>query len=116
MFTEHQIDQSLCAALKSNFPPQAIHDGVIEATIDHEKGYMQSNDSANVYGTNEPLKAYHERIRFCLDIHNHSIKAMRFPPKSYNDNLEDAQKQREREQQDLEYAKEIAEEEDDGML
>jgi len=95
---------------------KAIHDGVIEATIDHEKGYMQSNDSANVYGTNEPLKAYHERIRFCLDIHNHSIKAMRFPPKSYNDNLEDAQKQREREQQDLEYAKEIAEEEDDGML
>lgn len=95
---------------------KAIHDGVIEATIDHDKGYMQSNDSANVYGTSEPLKAYHERIRFCLDIHNHSIKAMRFPPKSYNDNLEDAQKQREREQQDLEYAKEIAEEEDDGML
>ena len=77
---------------------------------------MQSSSSADVYSTNEPLKAYHERIRFCLDIHNHSIKAMRFPPKSYNDNLEDAQKQREREQQDLEYAKEIAEEEDDGLL
>lgn len=95
---------------------KAIHDGVIEASIDHEHGYMQSNDQADVYSTNEPLKAYHERIRFCLDIHNHSIKAMRFPPKSYNDNLEDAQKQREREQQDLEYAKEIAEEEDDGLL
>ena len=51
-----------------------------------------------------------------MDIHNQSIKAMRFPPKSYNDNLEDAQKQREREQQDLEYAKEIAEEDDDSLL
>ena len=45
-----------------------------------------------------------------------TIIFFRFPPRSYNDNLEDAQKQREREQQDLEYAKEIAEEEDDGML
>lgn len=95
---------------------KAIHDGVIEASIDHEHGFMESKNSSDVYSTNEPLKAYHERIRFCLDIHNHSIKAMRFPPKSYNDNLEDAQKQREREQQDLEYAKEIAEEEDDGLL
>jgi len=95
---------------------KAIRDGVIEASIDHENGYVQSRDSVDLYSTSEPLKSFHQRIRFCLDIHNGSIKAMRFPPRSYNDNLEDAQKQREREQQDLEYAKEIAEEEDDGML
>lgn len=95
---------------------KAIRDGVIEASINHEKGFMETHDSVDIYRSEEPLKAYHTRIRFCLDIHNHSIKAMRFPPKSYNDSLEDAQKQREREQQDLEYAKEIAEEEDDGLL
>lgn len=56
---------------------QAIRDGVIEASIDHENGYVQSRDSVDLYSTSEPLKSFHQRIRFCLDIHNHSIKAMR---------------------------------------
>ena len=39
---------------------------------------------------------------------------MRFPPKSYNKDLESAEDRREREAQDLELAKEMAEEDDDG--
>ena len=50
---------------------------MIEASINHEKGYMETHDSVDIYRSEEPLKAYHARIRFCLDIHNHSIKAMR---------------------------------------
>uniref|UniRef100_A0A4W3IPY6 26S proteasome non-ATPase regulatory subunit 3 n=1 Tax=Callorhinchus milii TaxID=7868 RepID=A0A4W3IPY6_CALMI len=42
-------------------------------------------------------------------------KAMRFPPKSYNKDLESAEERREREQQDLEFAKEMAEDDDDGF-
>jgi 26S proteasome regulatory subunit N3 len=94
---------------------KAIRDGVIEATIDHEKGYMQSKENTNIYCTKEPQAAFHQRISFCLDIHNQSVKAMRFPPKSYNKDLESAEDRREREQQDLEYAKEMADEDDDGF-
>ncbi|KAB7497536.1 putative 26S proteasome non-ATPase regulatory subunit 3 [Armadillidium nasatum] len=75
------------------------------AVINHEKGYMQSKETVDVYCTREPQSVFHQRISFCLNIHNQSVKAMRYPPKE----------RREREQQDLELAKEMAEEDDDGF-
>lgn len=53
---------------------QAIRDGVIEASINHEKGYVQSKETMDIYGTREPQLAFHQRISFCLDIHNMSVK------------------------------------------
>ncbi|GIX74345.1 26S proteasome non-ATPase regulatory subunit 3 [Caerostris extrusa] len=93
----------------------AIRDGVIEATINHAQGYMQSKQTVDVYSTGEPLAAFHKRISFCLDIHNKSVKTMRFPPKSFHKDLETAEERREREKQDIEYAKEMTDEEDDGF-
>ena len=92
---------------------KAIRDGVIEAELDHENGWMQSKENRDVYCTREPQLAFHQRIGFCLELHNSSVKAMRFPPKSYNQDLESAEDRREREAQDLELAKEMAEDEDD---
>uniref|UniRef100_A0A2R8PG74 26S proteasome non-ATPase regulatory subunit 3 C-terminal domain-containing protein n=1 Tax=Callithrix jacchus TaxID=9483 RepID=A0A2R8PG74_CALJA len=82
--------------------------------INHEKGYVQSKEMIDIYSTREPQLAFHQRISFCLDIHM-SVKAMRFPPKSYNKDLESAEELREREQQDLEFAKEMAEDDDDSF-
>jgi len=93
---------------------KAIRDGVIEAELDHEQGIMQSKDTSDLYSTREPQIAFNQRIEFCLDLHNHSVRAMRFPPKSYNKDLESAEDRREREAQDLELAKEMAEDEDDA--
>jgi len=93
---------------------KAIRDGVIEAELDHEHGIMQSKDTSDVYSTREPQKAFNQRIEWCLDLHNHSVRAMRFPPKSYNKELESAEDRREREAQDLELAKEMAEDDDDA--
>jgi len=53
---------------------QAIRDGVIEATIDHEQGYVQSKEMSDIYGTKEPMTAFHQRITFCLEMHNNSVK------------------------------------------
>ncbi|CAF1131290.1 unnamed protein product [Rotaria magnacalcarata] len=92
---------------------KAIRDGVIEASIDHEQGYVQSREITDVYTTREPMNAFHQRIEFCLKVHNESVKAMRYPPKKYNEDLETAQERREREQEELEYAKEMADDEDD---
>lgn len=96
---------------------KAIRDGVIDATLDHEKGFMQSKEVVDIYSTNEPQSAFHQRINFCLNLHNESIKAMRFPLNAHRKELASAEAARERER---ELAKEIAEgdldDDDEGDL
>lgn len=53
---------------------KAIRDGVIEATIDHERGYMKSKEVGDVYATMEPGEVFHERILACLNLHDESVK------------------------------------------
>jgi len=92
---------------------KAIRDGVIEANIDHERGFMRSKENIDIYATKEPQEAFHQRILFCLDLYNQSVKAMRYPPKAYRKDFESVEERREREQQDLEFAKEMAEEDEE---
>ena len=37
------------------------------------------------------MKAFDQRIKFCLELRNQSVKAMRFPPKKYSEELETAE-------------------------
>ncbi|KAB5542716.1 proteasome regulatory subunit C-terminal-domain-containing protein [Coniochaeta sp. 2T2.1] len=83
---------------------KAIRDGVIEATLDRERGFMKSKEVGDVYATREPGEAFHERIRACLSLHDESVKAMRFPMNQHRLELKNAQEARERER---EMAKEI---------
>ncbi|CAG8936209.1 unnamed protein product [Penicillium salamii] len=85
---------------------KAIRDGVIEATLDHEHGFMKSKEVGDIYATREPGEAFHERIRACLALHDESVKAMRFPMNQHRLELKSAQEARERER---ELAKEIQE-------
>ncbi|GAA5801151.1 proteasome regulatory subunit C-terminal-domain-containing protein [Helicostylum pulchrum] len=94
---------------------KAIRDGVIDATLDHSKGFMKSKEIVDIYSTNEPQNAYHQRINFCLNLHNEAVKAMRFPMDAHRKELASAEEARERER---ELAQEIAEgdlDEDDEM-
>ncbi|KAM0787693.1 hypothetical protein ACM66B_003755 [Microbotryomycetes sp. NB124-2] len=92
---------------------KAIRDGVIEATIDHEKGYMQSKETGDVYATNEPQMAFDTRIKFLLDLHNQSVKAMRYPLNAHSKELASAGEARERER---ELAKEIEDADEDADM
>ncbi|CAG8959324.1 hypothetical protein HYFRA_00013094 [Hymenoscyphus fraxineus] len=83
---------------------KAIRDGVIEASLDRERGFMKSKEVGDVYATREPGEAFHERIRACLGLHDESVKAMRFPMNQHRLELKNAQEARERER---EMAKEI---------
>ncbi|KIV96358.1 hypothetical protein PV10_00239 [Exophiala mesophila] len=83
---------------------KAIRDGVIEASLDHERGFMKSKEVGDVYATREPGDAFHERIQACLALHDESVKAMRFPMNQHRLELKNAQEARERER---ELAKEI---------
>ena len=53
---------------------KSIRDGVIDATLDHEHGYMKSKDVGDIYATREPGEAFHARIRACLNLHDESVK------------------------------------------
>jgi 26S proteasome regulatory subunit N3 len=57
---------------------KAIRDGVIEATLDREKGFMKSKEIGDIYATREPGEAFHDRIRACLALHDESVKVCTF--------------------------------------
>ncbi|CAI5757578.1 unnamed protein product [Candida verbasci] len=58
---------------------KCIRDGVIEASINHEFGYMHSNEILDIYSTKLPQSEFDQRIKFCLSLHNESVKSMRYP-------------------------------------
>ncbi|KAJ1653916.1 26S proteasome non-ATPase regulatory subunit [Dispira simplex] len=78
---------------------KAIRDGVIDATIDHERGYIQSKEVLDVYSTGEPQAAFDQRIQFCLNLYNESVKALRFPLNAHKKDLESATEALERERE-----------------
>ncbi|CAO1612779.1 unnamed protein product [Sympodiomycopsis kandeliae] len=86
---------------------KAIRDGVIEAAkVDHEKGWMISEERKNVYSTEEPRKMFETRIEWCLGLRNESVKAMRYSlNSSRSEEMEKAEKARERQRKT---AKQIA--------
>ncbi|KAI3654599.1 hypothetical protein MP228_000653 [Amoeboaphelidium protococcarum] len=57
---------------------KAINDGVIDATINHQKGYVQNKENSNIYCTTEPQEAFNQRIQFCLNLHQETVKALRY--------------------------------------
>ncbi|KAF8343123.1 proteasome regulatory subunit C-terminal-domain-containing protein [Cantharellus anzutake] len=93
---------------------KAVRDGVIEARVDHANGWMISHarraeGAEGVYATAEPREVYTKRVGFCLELHNESVKAMRYPLNAHRKELASAEAAREREK---ELVKEIA----DGEL
>ncbi|KAH8101116.1 diphenol oxidase-A2 [Cristinia sonorae] len=84
---------------------KAIRDGVIEGRIVHEKGWMECGGQKGGYGP-EVAEVFGRRIAYCLELHNQSVKAMRYPLNAHRKELADAEGAREREK---ELAKEIQE-------
>jgi len=75
----------ICDKLKLESPEDAeyivsksIKDGVIDAIIDRKGGFLQSNETPNVYSTYEPSETFHKRIEFTLNLRNEAIKSMRY--------------------------------------
>ncbi|KAI0729776.1 diphenol oxidase-A2 [Fomitopsis betulina] len=84
---------------------KAIRDGVIEGRIVHEKGWMECGSQKGGYGP-EVSDVFSRRIQYCLELHNQSVKAMRYPLNAHRKELAAAEGAREREK---ELAKELQE-------
>ncbi|KAF3206169.1 26S proteasome non-ATPase regulatory subunit [Orbilia oligospora] len=93
---------------------KAIRDGVIEAGLNNEKGYMQSKELTDVYATKEPQDQFHERIKFCMQLHNECVTAMRFPMNQHRLELKNAQEARERERELVKEIQSGDRDDDDG--
>lgn len=96
---------------------KAIKDGVIEAKLDHGRSALVSNDTVDVYSTQQPQQALHTRIKFCLDVHNEAVKAMIYPPNAHRAN-KDIENVVDEEVDEEEIAAAVADEEggDDGTV
>jgi len=95
---------------------KAVRDGVLDATIHHELGYVQSHDLVDVYATKEPAEAFHRRIAYCLTTHNDAVRGMRYPPDAYKKQLEASRGNRRKrgdDKTDEEKAKELEDELDE---
>lgn len=57
---------------------KTIRDGSISARLDHMNQSLVSCERGNAYSTDEPSCAFHIRTAFCMDIHNETVRAMRF--------------------------------------
>ncbi|KZT25725.1 PCI-domain-containing protein [Neolentinus lepideus HHB14362 ss-1] len=96
---------------------KAIRDGVIDGRIVHEKGWMECGGQKGGYGP-EVAEVFQRRIGYCLELHNQSVKAMRYPLNAHRKELAAAEGAREREK---ELAKQVQEgggdlDDDDGPL
>ncbi|KAH7435975.1 hypothetical protein KP509_06G086700 [Ceratopteris richardii] len=107
-----RLNSDTAVADAESIVAKAVRDGGIEASIDHANGWMQSRETGDIYSSNEPQLAFHSRIAFCLNTHNEAVRALRFPPNAHKEELESAEKRRERQQQEQELAKHIAEEDE----
>ena len=97
---------------------KAIKDGVIDAVIDHDAACITSKEVQDIYNTQEPQKAFHRRVVFCLDVHNEALKAMQYPPDAHKTKkkMDDGEEAKDDEKQtDEEIAKEIEDELEDDM-
>lgn len=95
---------------------KAVRDGVLDATIHHEEGYVQSHDLVDVYATKEPAEAFHRRIAYCLTTHNDAVRGMRYPPDAYKKQLEASRgnrRKRNEDKTDEEKAQELEDELED---
>eukprot|EP01100_Stratorugosa_tubuloviscum_P001873 TRINITY_DN1425_c0_g2_i1.p1 TRINITY_DN1425_c0_g2~~TRINITY_DN1425_c0_g2_i1.p1 ORF type:complete len:531 (-),score=208.54 TRINITY_DN1425_c0_g2_i1:138-1631(-) len=92
---------------------KAIKDGVIDAIIDHEGGFIQSKENIDIYSTHEPQEAFHKRISFCLNIHNEAVKAQRFPADAHKLSKESEEARKERMKQEQELAQNWVDEDDE---
>jgi 26S proteasome regulatory subunit N3 len=80
---------------------KAIRDGVIDAVLDHDNMWMKSQDTVDVYTSNDPQAILHKRIKFCMDLHNDAVKALEFPPKEDKRDFGDLDEERSTKEEDI---------------
>ena len=80
---------------------KAIRDGVIDAIINHDEGYMQSREQSDIYESNAPQNMLSKRIKFCMDMHADAVKALEYPQKEDKRDFGDLDEEKSMKEEDL---------------
>ena len=80
---------------------KAIRDGVIEAVLDHDSQWMRSQETNDVYTSNDPQDIYNKRIKFCMDLHNDAVRALEYPPKEDKRDFGNLDEERSQKEEDI---------------
>ncbi len=80
---------------------KAIRDGVIDAVINHDEGFMQSNKVTDIYSTNDPQSMLNKRIKFCMDLHSETVRALEYPQKEDKRDFGDLDEEKSVKEEDL---------------
>jgi 26S proteasome regulatory subunit N3 len=62
---------------------------------------MKSQDTQDIYTSNDPQSIYKKRIKFCMDLHNDAMKAMEFPPAEDKRDFGDLDEERSTKEEDI---------------
>ncbi len=91
---------------------KAIMDGVIDAALDHDQGFLRSRETGNSYSTTQPEQAFNARIEFCLEVRNDAVKGMRYPPNEHKEKLDKVKEDAKSREEDMNDMKENGVEDD----
>jgi 26S proteasome regulatory subunit N3 len=80
---------------------KAIRDGVIDAIINRDEGFMQSRETSDIYTSNDPQHLLNKRIKFCMDLHNDAVKALEYPQKEDKRDFGDLDEEKSMREEDL---------------
>lgn len=80
---------------------KAIRENIIAAKLDHEQAWLLSNPAADLYGSDVPQKGFHDRIQFCLELRNESVRAMRYSEDTGRKQIQDLEEERRRLEESL---------------
>ena len=87
-------------------------DGVIDAALDHDQGFLRSRETGNSYSTTQPEQAFNARIEFCLEVRNDAVKGMRYPPNEHKEKLDKVKEDAKSREEDMNDMKENGVEDD----
>ena len=74
---------------------KAIRDGVIEATLNHAMAALSQYIRQRLFD-NIAQEQFHQRIDFCLSVHNDAVRSMQYPPKGYKDKADEEREKKRR--------------------
>ncbi|BFZ56902.1 autophagy protein atg9 [Savitreella phatthalungensis] len=75
---------------------KAIRENIISAKLDHERAELLSSPPEDLYATDAPQQGFHERIKFCLELRNESVRAMRYTEDLGRKQIQDIEDERRR--------------------
>ncbi|KAJ2997851.1 26S proteasome non-ATPase regulatory subunit [Globomyces sp. JEL0801] len=113
----HNVIKAGVRRISLSYSRISLKDICLKLQLDSEEDaeYIVAKEIIDIYSTTEPQNAFHERISFCLNLHNESVQAMRYPHGAHKKDLAKAAELLEQERELVKNIQDGEMDEDDDM-